>query len=294
MIGKQKKYAFTFLVLVLVMAVAFISISAFVNNQTIKSFDDVPGKHLNFSFINARDSVHYLPPGTDTIAITSVSPDGDYLWDIAHDRYPNANTTKILISRNPAGRIEYYLLNDVSNISFNTTSLPLQIEKKYGYTFIIETDTRKMLVGNPFAHIISDSNSSEKLDLIVTDILSGNISGTKEFDEILSYTDDVSGYAEILVFKAENQSKFDQYYQRITINEDGTIQLEAVILHPTKDVEYDMIGLSEGANDGVSYTIVPLDNSAVKIYLEAENGGAFITERSKYNRIIKSYTNSLE
>ncbi|WNY26805.1 hypothetical protein [Methanolapillus ohkumae] len=297
--SKIMKFGAIFFVVLMIGSLFAVSISYLLNNDSDSNttntttnnttaiqvpISDMPGKEISFTYTNLKDGVKHLPEGTLSAQVSKIYP-----TDRVSQMFPGANVSQVLIGSYPAGILEYYTVGNESgsvNISGNATRGP-QYDKYNNYSLLIASTAPQYIVpGNPLLL------ASYNVDLAhrALDVADGGNKVSTNFDYILSKTDDVSTFEEMIVFRSNNGSDYEQYYQRSSSFSNGTYQMEGVLLNATSGLKQDLTNQSLNASkNGVSYKIS--DNGDIfKYYMESTNGVSFVSESSALKKTIEKHT----
>ncbi|MDV0447468.1 hypothetical protein MsAg5_13630 [Methanosarcinaceae archaeon Ag5] len=248
---------------------------------------EMPGKDINFTYTNLKDGVKHLPSGTVSAQIVNIYPTDN----ISTQVFPGTTISKVLIGSYPTGILEYYTVSDNNgNVTvYGNKSIGPQYDKYNNYSMLIVNPTPQYLVdGNP----VLLSYPTTDLTKRALDVNDGGTNVSTNFDYILSKTDDVSNFEDMIVFRANDGSNYSQYYQRTSILSNETYQLESVFINASAGVKQSITDRSvNGSSNGVTYKISE-DGDTFKFYIESTNGVSFVSEVNALKEIINNNTKS--
>lgn len=261
---------------------------------TEHSFSDISGKHMNFTFKNAKDAAKILPENILAINIVKIYADDSYYQSI-QSSFPGANISKMLSASYADGGLELFVIEDESNAGIVLNTSKPQIETYENYSLIFINPYQKVVVGNPILiSTVYDYTAGNTLAKKTIDVLSGKSEGSTGLNDILAYADDVSNYDEIVVFKANTGSSYEKYYQRSSQSVNMTsfqidLQFESILLNPSDEMKQDLSDLSQNASDGIQFTITE-ESNIMKIYVEGADYTGFLNDTNALYKIVSNHT----
>lgn len=259
------------------------------NTATEYPFADVPGAHANFSFTNIKDGAGHLPEGV--LQISSFSTNAT-INESMNQSFPGSNTSKVMVAYYSAGMLEYYQTETAENVSILIPGKKPVYEDYGGYSILYTNPAQRVIVGSPIviatlANYTNDSGLAQR----VVDVFSGTSAGSKDFDPILAYADDISDYEEMVVSRSVNGSGYDMLYQRSSAYENGTFQMESVIYSPSADLRSDIKTLAGTEAESVTFSVTE-DDAMIKLYINSTNQLSYMTAANSLYAVINQYTNS--
>ncbi|MCL2141834.1 MAG: hypothetical protein FWH46_03010 [Methanimicrococcus sp.] len=248
------------------------------NKITEYPFSKVKGVHSDFTFTNAIDGSKYVPDGAVSIHITVVK-EGDVISEEIQELFPEAEATKKMKASYTTGILEYYLLNSEENVNVTINGSKPSYENYSGYNVIFLNPSQRAIVGKtPINATFFNYAVDNTLGRKAIDVLTGKASGPSDFDDILSYADNVSNFEEIIVYTANRGSNYSQYYQRASIFENNSnFQFEAVVYKPTDQMRAEIQAFADNAPEDVTYNITQDDNM-IKMYIDSPDYFLFLVE----------------
>lgn len=298
--NKWIKYGAIFAILIMMGSAVLVGLSYWdgwnndSNATTEYPFTDVPGTHANFTFKNAKDAAGFVPEGVLGINILKVY-ENDSIDQKLRENFPGADASKVMTASYPAGILEYYPIENESNTSMVINGSKPQYENYEGYNIIFVSPYQRVIAGSPiiiasFFNYASDNSLAKK----AVDVLEGKSSGASNLNDILAYADDTKNYDEIIVYKANNGSDYDKYYQRASqyVNTSTfqlSFQMESILLKPTDEMKQDIRNLAANATEGVEFTITE-DGDVMKTYVDGSNYTAFMADTNALYKLVSNHT----
>jgi len=135
-----------------------------------------------------------------------------------------------------------------------------------GYSIIYVGPAQRIIVGSPIiiaslANYANDSGLARR----AVDVFTGLSAGSKDFDPILAYVDDVSDFEEMTVFRSSTGNGYDMLYQRSSSYSNGTYQMETVVYGVNDDMRAD---IKEMVAEEEAIFIADENESMIKLYIE--------------------------
>lgn len=228
-------------------------------------FSDVPGTHVNFTFTNIKDGVKYLPDGASQISCFTTNASINASMSAS---FPGFEASKVLVAYYPTGALEYYQIKTERNVSIMINGSKPTYENYDNYNIIRISPVQRVIVGSPIiiaslSNYANDSNLARR----AVDVLTGFSGGSKDFDPILAYADNVSDFTEMVVSKSTG-SGYSMLYQRSGVLANGTIQLETIVYGPSSKVRTDLNEMAAG--DSATFRVSE-DGSMIKLYIESND-----------------------
>ena len=289
--NKWVKYGSIFAIVIMLVSAVLVGLMYLGDDST--DFAEYPlknikGTHTDFTFKNAKDGVKYLPEGVLGISILKVYP-GDNISESLNASFPGVVFDKVMVGSYAEGMVEYYSVEENNN-----GSIVLQGKPKYdeynGYNIVITNPAQRAIVGDPiiiasFYNYVTDNKLGRK----VVDVIAGKASGATNLNDILSYADDTDVFDEIIVFKANNGSDYDKYYQRSSQSGTGILQMEAIFLSPNEDVKESVRAFEKNASESVTVAVTE-NGPALKINITTSDYIGYLTEMQKLNKLVSDHT----
>ncbi|WNY24452.1 hypothetical protein MmiHf6_17890 [Methanimicrococcus hongohii] len=298
--SKWVKYGAIFAILIMVGSGVFVGLMYWDGltgdeNATIEyPFADVPGTHANFTFKNAKDAAQYVPEDVLSINILKVY-DNDTIDQTLQTSFPGAEPARLLTASYLTGGLEYVVLESEENVSIVLNGSKPQYEDYEDYNIIFISPYQRVIAGNPliiasFYNYVADNSLAKK----AVDVLAGKSAGSTTLNDILEYADDTETYDEIIVYKANNGSNYEKYYQRSSQYVNMTtfqlaFQLESIILNPNDEMKQAVYDLAENASEGIEFTITEEDN-VMKTYVDGADYTSFMTDTNALYKLISDHT----
>jgi len=287
---KFGKYFICVAIFVLITAAAVIIIPNLNQDEEVETqylFKNVKGNHLNFSYTNAKDGIHFIPEGAFCVQIMKIK-ENENIHNYLKEVQPGISASEVMVGYFETGTIEYYIIENEPTASVTISGKGPDYESYGGYNFINTTlSMQKLLVGNPFAILTTYDGTLDGFGKEIADINSKNNSGnskrTTDFDEILAYADDEPIYENIHLYMADANQK---YYHRSSAFENGSFQFEAIILNPNENILENLAKMIETETE-VEITSYDITRSGdvKKIYIVGEDETIY-TEKTKELYII--------
>jgi len=271
--SKWVKYGSIFAIIIM-LGSAVLFMTMFTNDSPDKATP------VDFTIKNAKDGVNYLPEGVLNIEIIKIYPNDEISVSL-NNSFPGVTFDKVMVGSYENGILRYYSVKEGSKkpvMSGNPT-----YETYNGYSIAIESN-QHAIVGNPLIIASGDNTLSRK----IINILNKNSTSSTNFNDILSYADDTEIYEQIRVSKTSEGSNFSKYYQRTSQYENGTIQLETIVLNPTQSMKDDIAAFAGSSTENVTVTVTE-NGPAVKIYIDSADFISYATKTNElYNLTIKN------
>ena len=255
------------------------------------SFKNVEGNHLNFSYSNIKEGIQYIPEGAFCVNIIKIKENGtihNYLEEIQ----PGINATEIMVGHFETGAVEYYVIDNEHNATIMIDGNKPEYEGYNGYNYIVnkKLSFQRLLTGNPFLILTAYDGTIEGLGKDVIDVISSDKKGTKDFDNILIYADDVSDYENLYVYMVDETQK---YYHRSSSFENGSFQFEVIVLNPNTNIRDNLIQMTQNKTETISYNVTETGN-IMKIYINGENESLYLEKTQElYNIVFSEYNHQL-
>ncbi|MDV0445997.1 hypothetical protein MmiAt1_16030 [Methanimicrococcus sp. At1] len=298
--NKWMKFGAIFAILIMVGSAVFVgilygydSLTGDDNTTTEYPLTDVPGTHANFTFKNAKDAAGYVPEDVLSINILKIYSN-DSIDQGIKEAFPGAESDKRLVASYQTGMLAYYPLESEENVSILISGKKPQYENYDGYNIIFTHAAQRVVVGSPiiiasFFNYLSDNTLAKK----AIDVLEGKASGSTTLNDILAHADDTDTYDEIIVYKANDGSNYDKYYQRSSQYLNMTtfqlsFQLESIILNPSDEMKQDVRDLAENAT-GTEFTITE-EGNVMKTYVDGSDYTAFMTDTNTLYQLVSKHT----
>ncbi len=299
--NKWMKFGAIFAIVIMVGSAVFVgllygwdSLTGNDNTTTEYPFTDVPGTHTNFTFKNAKDVAGYIPEDVLSINILKIYSN-DTVDQGLKEAFPGAESGKRMVASYQTGMLAYYPVENESNVSIVINGSKPQYENYEGYNIIFTHAAQRVVAGNPiiiasFFNYASDNTLAKK----AVDVLEGKASGSTNLNNILAYADDTENYDEIIVYKANNGSDYDKYYQRASQYVNTTtfqlsFQMESIVLKPTDEMKQDIRDLAANATEGVEFTVTE-DGDIMKTYVDGSNYTSFMKDTTALYQLISKHT----
>jgi len=294
--SKWVKFGAIFAILIMVGSVFFIfgsvdwgNLIGGSNKTTEFPLSDVSGTKANFTFKNAIDGSKYLPEGALNITIQTISPNDVFDQEL-QTIFPGIEADRHMRVMYSSGYVDYFSLSNGSNASIILNESRPQYDSHEGYNIIFKNPSQRVVAGNPiilasFFNYAIDNSLARK----VVDVLSGKSSGSTDFDDILSYADNTEIYNGITMFKASEESNYSKYYQRSSHYENGTFQLETIILNPEMSMKEDIEAFSDNGVESVTVSITE-NGPAMKIYITGTDYIPFATKANELYNLASNHS----
>ncbi|MCL2863362.1 MAG: hypothetical protein FWE54_04665 [Methanimicrococcus sp.] len=252
------------------------------NKMTKHPFSDIPGEHTNFAFTNIKDGAKYIPEGALQISSYASNETIDEALNAA---FPGAEATKVLVVYYPTGMLEYYQLKNENNVSIMISGNKPVYEKYENYNIIYINPVQRIIAGNPIViaslnNYANDSNLAKR----AIDVFTGYSGGSKDFDPIFAYVDDVSDYEEMTVSKSSG-SGYSMLYQCSRIVNDTYI-LETVVYSPSGDMRDDIAEMA--AEDSETFSVSE-DDYMIKLYIESNDFLTYVIAANNLHGVLGQY-----
>lgn len=298
--NKWIKFGAIFAILIMVGSAVFVgilygwdSLTGDDNTTTEYPFTDIPGTHANFTFKNVKDGAAYVPEDVLSINILKIYSN-DSIDQKLQENFPGAESSKVMTASYQTGMLEYYLVENESNTSIVINGSKPQLDEYEGYNIIFISPYQRVIAGSPIV-IASFFNYTENtLAKKAVDVFEGKASGSTNLNDILGYAEDTENYDEIIVYKANNGSNYDKYYQRSSQYVNTTtftlaFQLESIILNPNDAMKQDVRNLAANATEGVEFTITE-EGNVMKTYVDGSDYTTFMKDTNALYQLISTHT----
>ncbi|MDR2943874.1 MAG: hypothetical protein LBU81_02105 [Methanosarcinales archaeon] len=289
------KYGAVFAILIMVSSAVLVGLftlwdgSGSNTTTTTYPFADVSGTHANFTFSNIKDGVQYLPEGAVTVSSFTTN---STMNESLNKSFPGLESSRVLVASYSTGILEYYTAENENNAGIMIPGDKPVYDQYEGYNFISPGPSQRVLVGNPIVvATLSDYSDASNLAKKAVNVFTGLSQGSRNFDSILAYADDVSDYEQMTVSGASNGSSYSMLYQRSSAFSNSTIQLETVVYGPSAAMRSDIKEMAAKNVSDVTYSVTE-DDSMIKLYIDSTAPTSYMTEANNLYGIISRYTNA--
>jgi len=246
-------------------------------------FSDISGKHADFNFTNIKDGAKYLPEGVSRISCYSTNAT---INASLNSSFPGAEPSAVMVAYYPTGMLEYYQTKTEENVSIMTNGKP-STEDYEGYSIIYVGPAQRIIVGSPIiiaslANYANDSGLARR----AVDVFTGLSTGSKDFEPILAYVDDVSDFEEMTVFRSNTGKGYDMLYQRSSSYSNGTYQMETVIYGINDDMRAE---IKEMIAEEEAISIAIENELAIKLYIETTDRLVYMMAANDLYGILVQY-----
>ena len=284
-----RKYGSIFaIVIILGSFIIYASLVVDTGGEKAYPLNDVTGTKTNFTLNAVKDGIKYVPEGV--LAITVVPAD-DKMNTSVGELFPGATPSKLMTAIYNEGLVEFYGLQSTDNVSVMIEGKKPKYEKIGDYN-VISTVTQGIFAGNPMIRVVFEGTDKSLVGK-VANVLSGTSTGAKDFDAILNLADNVSDFEEIMVSKTKEGAQFSMIYQRESVFENGTSQLETIIYGPSAEFRTELKEFSEKEITNITFTATE-DELMFKLYINGTDALAYQVIETSLHKLIDEHGETYE
>ena len=282
------KYGAIFAILIMIGSAIIVGLIADTGGEKAYPLNDVTGTKTNFTLNAVKDGIKYVPEGV--LAITAV-PASEEMKTSVGELFPGATPSKLMTAIYNEGLVEFYGLQSTDNVSVMIEGNKPKYNK-FGDYNVISTVTQGVFAGNPMIRVVFEGADKSLVEK-VANVLSGTSTGAKDFDTILNLADDVSDYESILVSKTKEGAQFAMLYQRESVFENGTSQLETIIYGPSAEFRTELKEFSEREIPNITFTATE-DELMFKLYINGTDSLAYQVIETGLHNLIEEHGETYE